>query len=356
MKVLTCLILSLLLASVGCVSIPLTAGYGGPSARPLDLESYYKLESSYTSFTKSVHKVESDYTIHRIKLESEYGDVTIDYYKLEKESDSLVFVFPVLGGRNLFSGHFAEYFAKRGIETAIVHRNSDFKNPNNYRHIEEVLRRNVLRDRLAIDLFENEFSKSRFGTFGISRGAINASITAGVDPRLKYNVFALGGADLVNMFKYSTERGIQRYKKRVLERHKISEERFYSYLRQTLKTDPKFVAGHIDARNTLMFLSVFDGSVPFEYGLKLRQRIGDPKTIFLMSGHYTALAFTQFVRVVPPTEDFCVFPLDYVESESLAFYREKLESNEWSIRAYAVRIIQLPVQFVADIIRVVLPE
>jgi hypothetical protein len=340
----------------GCVSIPLPGSYAGPEARPLDLSEYYKVENSFTESSVTERGRHDSYSIKRIELNTAYGPVTIDYFQRPTPSDSLIFVFPILGGKNIIEKHFADYFAQRGIETAIVHRSNEFKKPENYWKIEEVFRKNVLRDRLAIDYFEQQHGKKKFGTFGISRGAINASVTAGVDKRLQYNVFALGGADLINVFRDSQERGIKKYRRKVLNSQKINEEQFYRYLRENLKTDPKFVAGHIDARNTLMFLSVFDSSVPFEYGLQLRARIGNPKTIFLLSGHYTALAYTQFVRMVPPTNDYCVFPLDYVESESLAFYQEKFENDGWQFRHYAIRVLQAPFQFVSDLFRIVIPD
>lgn len=350
------LLLLTLTHSLGCISTPLTKRYPGPAQRPADLVEYYEVDAAVTTVSSTVLDQREAYDVHRIQVGTAYGPITIDYFSGPVKSDSLIFVFPVLGGKNIFANHFANYFAERGLDAAIVHRNNEFKQPENFTQIEEVLRRNVLRDRIAIDVFERVYGKKRFGSFGISRGAINASITAGIDPRLEYNVFALGGADLVNVFRYSQENGIERYRKKVKRLNKISDEEFFAFLRRTLRTDPDYVAGHIDARKTLMFLSVFDSSVPFEYGLKLRARIGNPKTIFLLSGHYTALAYTQFVPVFPPTDAFSVFPLDYVESEAVAFYREMLGRKDWSLRTYILKSLQAPMQLIAELIRTLTPD
>jgi len=45
--------------------------------------------------------------------------------------------------------------------------------------------KNVVRDRMAIDFFEQRLGKKEFGTLGISRGAINVAVTAGVDETAK---------------------------------------------------------------------------------------------------------------------------------------------------------------------------
>ena len=48
---------------------------------------------------------------------------------------------------------------------------------------------------------------------------------------------------------------------------------------------------HIDASKTLMFVAAFDRVVPRWTGEQLRQAIGNPKTIYLFSGYYTALLY-----------------------------------------------------------------
>ena len=329
----------------------MSGNYSGPARRTVDLEEYYAANSGYERYSTEVIKDQGAYVLRRITFDTEYGPVKIDFFKRHEASDDLILVFPVLGGRNLFSGHFADYFARRGFDTAIVHRDKDFKNPEFYEQIEEVFRKNVIRDRIAMDFFEREFGKKDFASFGISRGAINAAVTAGVDERLRFNVLGLGGADIINLFRDSQERGIQKYRRKVLSGRNISEKQFYEFLNKTIKSDPKWVAGHIDARDTLMFLSVFDNSVPVEYGLKLRRRIGYPKTIFLMSGHYTAVAYTQFISLVPPSNDFSIFPLDYVETEALTFYRDAFNGDPPTMRHRVFQVLKIPFQIIGQFVQ-----
>lgn len=334
----------------GCASIPLATDYIGPAERPPDLEAYYSVGSSYSGYRTEVLEDRGLYVLRRIEFKTEYGPITIDYFKRRKLSDDLILVFPVLGGRNLFSGHFADYFARRGFDTAIVHRDKEFKNPDNYEHLEQIFRRNVIRDRIAMDFFEREFGKKDFASFGISRGAINAAVTAGVDERLRFNVLALGGSDIISLFRESGERGMREYRRKVMARKGITEQQFYEFLYKTIKTDPKWVAPHINARDTLMFLSVFDDSVPIEYGLKLRRRIGYPRTIFLVSGHYSAVAYTQFVALVPPSRDFSLFPLDYVETEALTFYRQAFLGKPPTLRHRVFQVLRAPFQVIGQLV------
>jgi hypothetical protein len=251
------------------------------------------VDKSYTDYTEELLNKKRKLTINRIVIQSNLGPITVDYFKGRKKTEELIFVFPVLGGRNIFANYFAEYFVTEGFDAAVVHRNNTFREPDNIQGIEEIFRTNIIRDRMVIDFFEDVHEKKKFGTFGISRGAINAAMTAGVDKRLAYNVLALGGADLIGIFKESRERGIIKFKTLAKNKLNMTEDEFFQFLEATLITDPDNLAKYIDARNTLIFLSLFDTSVPIQFGVRLRNKIGRPDTVFLPAGHATSLLYTH---------------------------------------------------------------
>ena len=342
-------ILCCALSLTGCAVIPQHGHYTGPEVRPADVEQYYSVGSSFTDFSDEVLVRNTAYTVRRLYLETATGGITVDYFQRPEKSDDLIFVFPILGGTNVFENYVAQYFAERGFDAAVIHRNNDFKNPRHYDHIEEIFRDNVVKDRIVLDFFEKEYAKHDFATFGISRGAINAATSAGADPRFKYNVLVMGGSDVVKIFRDSKERGIKKYRKQVMAAKGITKEQFFQHLTETVKTDPKNLAKYIDSRNTLMFLSLFDHSVPLKYGLKLKRDIGQPKTIFLVSSHYSTVLYTQFVKVALPIDSLCLFPLDYVEAESLAFYKESFGTPDDSFRHFVYTAVQTPIRIIAGL-------
>lgn len=339
------LVFPLLTSLPGCINYPLDPGYEGPAARPQTLDRYYSKEDSYLGFTEELVNDQSAFFLKRIQLTSDFGETTISFFQRKQPSKELILVFPILGGGSYFSNYFAEYFARKGFDTAIVHRNNDFKKPENIRRIEEIFREGVVRDRIALDFFEREYGKEQFGSFGISRGAINAAVTAGVDERLQYNVLAMGGSDIVKIVRDSGQPGIKKFRKRVMDQEGMTKDEFYDFLGRTVKTDPKYVASYINAKNTLMFISLFDQEVPVEYGMKLRSEIGYPETVFLVSGHYTSIAFTGLASPLPPGTPFNIFPPDFVETESLAFYNRSFGRNRPIFREIPYMILQLPVKF-----------
>lgn len=312
------------------------------------MQRYYAPAQSYSSYREEIEATTPKYTIKHIIMESYAGPIVIDYFQTPKQSDALVFVFPVLGGKNFIERHMAKYFAEAGFDTAIVNRSNEFKDPTKFDQLEELLRLNVVRDRLALDFFQNEYGKARFGTFGISRGAINVALTAGVDDRLKYNVLVMGGTDLVDLFRDSNQPRITKYIQMVSEQNGFSQEQFFKTLRKQLRTDPKNTARYLDGRKTLLILGIFDRTVPFRYGLKLRKQIGRPETVFLLADHYVGVLYSQTVCVVPPSKDGPgLFPFPYVEQEALNFYdRHFNDEINWTIVPY--RILQAPVNLIAE--------
>lgn len=346
-------ILSLCVAALtGCYALPLDPRYGGPEPRPTELFEYYSVGDSYRNHTVQIVAQLPRFTLKRITIDTSVGKTTIDYYDRPGDSDSLVLVFPVLGGRkNVIENYFAEYFARYGFDAAIVHRSEDFKKPENIDRLEDLFRANVVRDRIAIDFFEREYGKRKFGSFGISRGAINVAMTAGVEPRLSHNVMLLGGSDLVSVFKRSDQGRIRRYIESVTQSKNITPEEFFQQLRAQLRTEPGHVVRHIDARNTLLFLGMFDRTVPFRYGLKLRRQLGLPKTVFLPAGHYTSILYTQFAKLVPPSDEYALFPIDYIELEALHFYRRAFEPRpHTSLRLLGLRILRAPFDLIGGIV------
>lgn len=345
----TCALCAATILASGCFRISGRSLHNELPDRPEAMRRYYAPQESYGSYREQIRERTDAYTLRHITIDSYAGPIIIDYYQGKKPSNSLVLVFPVLGGKNFIESHFARYFVESGLDAAIVNRNNEFKDPGRFNELEQLLRENVIRDRLALDFFEVEYGKTQFGSFGISRGAINVALTAGVDSRLQHNVMAMGGTDLVNLFRDSKQARIEKYIKKVSSNRGYSRDEFFGHLREQIRTDPKYTAHYLDPSKTLLILGLFDRTVPFTYGLKLREQIGRPDTIFLFSDHYVSLAYTQTVSLLPPSKTKSgLFPFPYIEQEAISFYRRSFgEGINW--KALPFKALMLPVNVVAEI-------
>jgi hypothetical protein len=345
--------LFLCLSLCQCFTLPQSSEYQGPSPRTEQLEDYYSAKSQAQSFSSEVITRGKRITVEEILIQTSYGEIKATYYSSGRSSDDLILVFPLLGGKNLVVDYFAAYFARHGFDAAIIHRNDDFKDPARFDQLEELLRANVLRDRLAMDFFERYRGKRHFGSFGISRGAINAVMTAAADKRLKYNVFALGGSDLARIFKHSNQRRLRRYRESVMQEKNLSEQEFYELLKRRLHSDPKYLAKYIDARNSKLILSLLDKTVPIQFGIKLRSQLGKPETVFLLADHYLGFLYTGIIQILPAASGISLFPFDYIEREALVFYEQRFKGKSGSCALLPFRVVQFPLRLLGHLIETI---
>lgn len=343
----TCAALFSLLLTTSCAVSGISKSYPGPTPRPEYIDKYYDQSGLFISAQEEILSEEEDeITLKRITIETQIGRTVIDYHQRKTPHDELIFVLPILGGANDIADYFAEYFANKGYDTAVVHRDSEFKKPENLPILEDLFRNNVVRDRIAIDYFEQHYNKKRFGTFGISRGAINAATTAGIDPRLEANVLALGATELINVLSKSSDTSIVRFRERAMQTNNFTDEDLRKLLVDKLYTSPDAVAHHLDAKKTLLFLALFDKTVPFFYGFMLKEQIGNPETVYLFADHFTALLYTQFIPIFLPYRPLAIFPFSYVETKSLMFYNEVFGRNDFIPGSIPIGILELPFRFV----------
>jgi hypothetical protein len=334
-----------------CVLVPQQTGVQQPLNRPIEFAEIYPEDYRYSVTDVVTIKERSRFKVQRFDLATAVGDVTVDYYSSTSPSPILIFVFPILKGRNLVSEHLAEYLVAHGFEAALIHRHDGFKDSESFDQIEQVLRDTIQRDRTVITFFEERFNKSRFGGFGISRGAINLTMTAGVDPRLEYLVLGMGGADIPEIYSLSDSGHVGRYRRAVQRKKGLSQEGFLNLFKSKTTTDPATVGRHIEADNVLMFLALFDTTVPLANGLKLRDALGRPDTIYLLSGHYSSVLYTQVIPLVLPLRGLRVLPLDIVEQEALSFFRKKfgVAKPEVTPTLALHRLMRFPFDFAAGV-------
>ena len=344
------LFLVFLLTVSGCAFVPQGKNKVTPVERPTEVLQYYSTEDEAYTVSEISEKEVVQLKVKTIVLETGVGQAKIDYYNVNADSDNLLFVFPLLGGRNFVANHFAQHFAKHGFETAVIYRDSEFKKPENFDRLESIFRNNVIRDRVVLTYFENEHTKKEFGSFGISRGALNVAMTGGVDSRLKYNVLALGGENLPKVIEMTDERRLRRYVSSVAETKGISEQDVYVKLKEMLKTDPQYLAQYMNPDDTLLVVALLDSTVPVKYGLDLRDKLGKPDTVFLLAGHRSAALFAQFFEVLPYNEKYGLFPIDYIEAEALDFYKRSFGRENKNLKLLPIRILQAPFSFLIGLI------
>ncbi len=137
-------------------------------------------------------------------------------------------------------------------------------------------------------------------------GGIKAALLSAVDKRIKAGVLVIAAGDIPWVLMNTRENGLVRKRKAHLEKFRMTQEQLLTQLKSDIIFDPKVYAPYINSENTLMVLARFDRIAPISKGLELREKIGRPETIFLPTGHFTAVLFKK-----------------YVMGKSLAFFKKK---------------------------------
>jgi len=300
-----------------CATIRLDPHYAGPVPRLDDLDGNFAIPSDWR-VVRIERKVEG---FERLTFDwpnresSEQPLLIVDYYSsLFPGLRPGILISPIMGGENRIASHFAGYLSRRGFHCLVVHRPPEFFNGTPpIENVENQLRHAVVRDRIALDWLASQpgVDGDALGSFGISYGGIKNVILAGVDPRLKANVFALAGGDLATIFTHSNLKKIRRFRKySIKENHSTSKE-WEELVREKIMAEPLRCARYVDAERCLMILARMDHTVPRRNGELLRKALGGPKTIYLPCGHYSAIFFTG------------IFLAPYIETQVKQFFDEQ---------------------------------
>jgi hypothetical protein len=290
---------------LGCSHVALNSSYSGPKPLPAEIKDRYAYPKGAGPVSERVLKRTKRYTVRRIEFPSTYNilsmknNITIDYYDIHPMGRApVVMVLPILGGGNGIARSFAQSFAENGYAAVLVHRQEEYKKLNSLNLLNPTLEQIVIDHRQAIDWIETrpELDAGRIGVFGISMGGIKGALLDAIEERVAASVLVMAGGDIPYILTKSNEDTIAKRRKALMRAEKITAGELYNQLSSMITADPLRLAEYIDARKILLILARYDEVVPFKKGEELRHKIGNPETIYLLSGHYSAALYIPYVE------------------------------------------------------------
>lgn len=282
----------------GCVHLPASSD-ARPLARPLPTEvtnRFARSESVTTAPKTILLSSKRLYRVLRIELNvTNHSGATgltnvLDYYQPSDDHRPVILVLPMAGGRTYpIEGMFARYFARNGYAAVVAHRRKiayRFEVKDVDRWFTESLQDN----QRALDWIQTrpELDTNRIALFGISLGGIRGVLLTALDARIKAAALGLAGGDLAYILTHSTEPGATRQRAAFLRQSGKTIEQAEAELRAGIQCEPNRFAEQIDPRRILLVLGMFDTVVPYVKGQELRTHLGNPETLLLPTGHYTA--------------------------------------------------------------------
>jgi len=307
-----------LLAS-GCSHSSHRAGKTHPQPLPPAIVEEYSYAKSDAPAKVTELETKNGFTIKLIKVpipDDDFGtnrSVQLEYYDIAGDAKvPVVMVLPMSGGGYTVERHFANYFASRGYAAVIVHRDKVPKNQQVLENLNPMMKRMVIDHKRVIDWLETQqdVDAGKIGIFGISLGGIKGAILTPLESRIQAAIIGLAGGDVPHILVHSTEPGIAKKREAYFKQHNLTPEEAEKKLREIITRDPLVYAPYVDPNKVMLVIARYDTVVPTAKGLLLKEKMGNPETIMLPSGHYTA-----------------VLSIPYIKSEAFDFFEKRFNGR-----------------------------
>jgi dienelactone hydrolase len=292
-----------LAALTACTThIPLSDDYPGPDTWPADGPTVYD------DLTPEPLEIEGDieartrahFVVRQLSLPSAADpseSIEFEYYDVDGDARTpVVVLLPVFNGQLKIPRFFARYFANQGWAAVVVTRGRDplaaLTAP------ESAVQGNLQDYHRVLDWVElqAELDATRIGVLGVSLGAMDAVMLTALDRRVNSLVVAMAGGDLSYLLANTNYRRVVRTIDDMAADLGTSRAAVGAKLDAAIKLDPLAVAPYIDAERVFMVITRTDAIIPFEAQEQLRETMGSPEAMYLLTGHRTSVVYFPKVR------------------------------------------------------------
>jgi len=292
-----------LAALAACTThVPLSDTYRGPDAWPTgERDGYVEQPSSPFEIEGDVEaRTRAHFVVRQLSLPSAVNPaetIEFEYYDVDGDARTpVVVLLPVFNGQLKIPRFFARYFANQGWAAVVVTRGRD---PLDALTAPETLVRGNLQDyQRVLDWveLEPELDATRIGLLGVSLGAMDAVMLTALDPRVNSLFIAMAGGDMPYLLANTSYRRVVRTIDGMAAELGTSREALGAKLGAAIKLDPLAVAPYIDAERVFMVLTRTDAIIPFQAQEELRETMGSPESMYLLTGHRTSIVYFPKVR------------------------------------------------------------
>jgi dienelactone hydrolase len=282
--------------------VPLSVDYGGPDSWPADGPTIYdELQPEPLEIEGDVEaRTRAHFVVRQLSLPSVADpsqSIEFEYYDVDGDARTpVVMLLPVFNGQLKIPRFFARYFANQGWAAIVVTRGRDPLDA--LTAPESAVQGNLLDYHRVIDWMElqPELDATRIGVLGVSLGAMDAIMLTALDRRVNSLVVAMAGGDLSYLLANTNYRRVVRTIDDMAADLGTSRAALGAKLDAAMKLDPLAVAPYIDAERVFMVLTRTDAIIPFEAQELLRETMGSPESMYLMTGHRTSVVYFPKVR------------------------------------------------------------
>lgn len=282
--------------------VPLAKDYRRPDVWPTDVPNLYEeLQTTPLEVAGDVEaRTRAHFVVRQLSLPSAAdpaASIEFEYYDVDGDARTpVVVLLPVFNGQLKIPRYFARYFANQGWAAVVVTRGRDPLDA--LTEPESAVQANLQDYRRVLDWveLEPELDATRIGVFGVSLGAMDAVMLTALDRRVNSLVVAMAGGDLSYLLTNTNYRRVVRMIHDMATQLGTSRAALGAKLAAEIKLDPLAVAPYIDAERVFMVLTRTDAIIPFEAQEQLRETMGSPESMYLLTGHRTSVVYFPKVR------------------------------------------------------------
>jgi dienelactone hydrolase len=294
-----------LAALAACTThVPLSDSYRGPDAWPTDGSIVYQdLATEPLDITAEADveaRIRAHFVVRQVSLppaSDSAEPIEFEYYDVDGDARTpVVVLLPIFNGQLKIPRFFARYFANQGWAAVVVTRG---RNPLDALMAPESAVLGNLQDyHRVLDWveLEPELDATRIGVLGVSLGAMDAVMLTALDHRVNSLVIAMAGGDLSYLLANTNYRRVVRTIDGMAADLGTSRAALGAKLDAAIKLDPLAVAPYVDAERVFMVLTRRDAIIPFEAQEQLRETMGSPEALYLMTGHRPSVVFFPKMR------------------------------------------------------------
>jgi dienelactone hydrolase len=282
--------------------VPLSDDYRGPDTWPADGPTVHDdLQPEPLEIEGDIEaRTRAHFVVRQLSLPSAADpseSIEFEYYDVDGDASTpVVMLLPVFNASSKIPRFFARYFANQGWAAVVVTRGRDpldaLASP------ESAMQGNLQDYHRVLDWIElqPELDSTRIGVLGVSLGAMDAVMLTALDRRVNSLVVAMAGGDLSYLLANTNYRRVVRTIDDMAADLGTSRAAVVAKLDAAIKLDPLAVAPYIDAERVFMVLTRTDAIIPFEAQEQLRETMGSPEAMYLLTGHRTSVVYFPKVR------------------------------------------------------------
>lgn len=238
--------------------------------------------------------------LHLFKTQSEIKTYThnnffVKYRKINLSQNlkakGSIFIYPPTGGENIIDRLYARQLANLGFEVFILQDWTGYEISGYEYSLHNVFYSSA--QKALEQVAKQEATTENWGVLGTSVGALHASITLTVNPKVKTGFLIVGGLPIPEIIVQSSQQAMKDLKtKRYSMYHLKNDEEYIKELSAAFKYEPtKIQLEPTKAITTAMILSTNDDLVPYKNQV-MAEKFFKPQTVLKSSlNHRNTIAW-----------------------------------------------------------------